>query len=220
MKCYLENGSELVFNNDLFNRVNKGSGGVIYKLYNDKCVKLYYLDTIFKIEKEIFDIMKELDLDNFCKLGNMIYNKDNKLMGYTMNYYESIDCNILFMSGGYILDNFNKLYNSYNILSDNKILANDTRLANCVIGNDITMIDFDFYLKSDLSIDRIKELNISKLMLLFNQMCYKYYSMLYGDVPINIEYKLDDIFCYDGDPVKKLKKVFNYNDRIIDVINK
>ena len=90
---YLDNGRELEFNNDLVNRVSKGSGGVVYRISDDKCIKLYYRDTYFKIEKEIFDLMKELNLNNFCKLGNMVYSDESrsKFVGYTMDYYDIIN---------------------------------------------------------------------------------------------------------------------------------
>ncbi len=218
---YLDNGREFEFNNDLVNRVSKSSGGVVYRISDDKCIKLYYRDTYFRIEKEIFDLMKELNLSNFCKLGNMVYSNESrsKFIGYTMNYYDTIKDNILLMSSDYIIDNFNRLYDSFVKLSNNHVVCNDTRFGNCIIGNNITIIDFDFYSFSDLTIPNIKEINISRLMLLFNKICYHYYELLYGVVSDDIEYRIDDIFCYCNEPVKRLSKIFN-NKRVIDVIKK
>lgn len=218
MKYFLEDNTEIIINNDILNRINRGSGGAIYRLNDIECVKLYYLDTPFKIEKEIFDTMKELDLDNFCKLYNMVFNNKKELVGYTMKYYDTIKDNILLMEKDYLLDNFNTLYNSLIKLSNNRIVANDLWIKNCLIGENITIIDFDYYLKSDLSIEEIKEINISKLLLLFNKIVCYYYELLYGEVPDNISYMLDDIFSYSSNPKKRLNKIFS--KKIIDTIKK
>ena len=219
MKYYSEDNTEIIINNDILNRINRGSGGAIYRLNDIECVKLYYLDTPFKIEKEIFDTMKELDLDNFCKLYNMVFNNKKELVGYTMKYYDTINENILLMGKDYLLDNFNSLYNSFIKLSDNRILANDLWIKNCLIGKNITVIDFDYYLKSDLSIEEIKEIDISRLLLLFNKIICYYYELLYGEVPDNISYILDDIFSYSTNPPKRLNKIFSKR-KIIDTIKK
>ena len=56
MKYYLEDGSEFTYNGDLTNRVGKGKEGAIYYLNANECVKMYYIDSMLKIEKEIFEI--------------------------------------------------------------------------------------------------------------------------------------------------------------------
>ena len=220
MKYYLEDGSEFTYNGDLTNRVGKGKEGAIYYLNANECVKMYYIDSMLKIEKEIFDLLKSLNLDNFCKLGNMIYNENGELSGYTMNYYNTITKNVLFMPKEYFLDNFNALYNSFKTLSDNRIIANDIWLKNCLIGSNITMIDFDRYIKSSLSIKEIREINIARLMELFKKIYLYYVSSVMGKVPAHIWNMTDDIFSYSNNPVKRLSKVFEGYKKPIDLITK
>lgn len=219
MIYYLENGNDIKINDDLINRINRGSSSSVYRMNNDECVKLYYLDAAFKIEHDIFDIMKSLDLVNFCKLHDLIFDKNRNLTGYTMKYYDKINENILLIEKDYILDNFNSLYNSFIKLSTNRIVANDLWFKNCVIGNDITIIDFDYYDFSNLSIDEIKEINTSKLLLLFNKIFNYYLGLLNDEVSLHTSDLLDDIFSYSTNPAKRLNKVFEGYKRPIDLVN-
>lgn len=220
MNYILDNGNNFCYNSMLENRINKGSTGAIYSIDDTKCVKLYFKDALFKIEEDMFYLMKELDLKNFCKLGNILY-IDKELYGYTMNYYEKSKENILFKNIDYILDNFNTLYNSFITLSNNGIIANDARLRNAVIGeNTITIIDFDFYLKSNKDLDLVKENNISKLLLIFNKLFYYSLKDIYEEVSIDTEIKLDNIFSYTNNTPKKLNRILtNYNKPIDLFIN-
>ena len=150
----------------------------------------------------------------------MIYNENGELSGYTMNYYNTITKNVLFMPKEYFLDNFNALYNSFKTLSDNRIIANDIWLKNCLIGSNITMIDFDRYIKSSLSIEEIREINIARLMELFKKIYLYYVSSVMGKVPAHIWSMTDDIFSYSNNPVKRLSKVFEGYKKPIDLITK
>lgn len=215
MNYILDNGNIFSYDSKIENKINKGSSASVYKLDDNKCIKLYFKDTYFKIEEGIFYLMKELDLKNFCKLDNMLY-INNNLCGYTMNYYEYTKENILFKYTDYILDNFNILYNSFITLSNNNIIANDTRIGNTVVGdNNITIIDYDFYLKSNKNLELIKENNISKLLLIFNKLFYYSLKDIYNNISIDTEILLDDIFSYDTD-IKKLTRTLNSYKKPID----
>ena len=95
MIYYSKNLEELDFspNEQPFNH---GTQGKIYKINDDKCIKLYYEDSP-KIDQEIFTILKDLELPGVYKLYELLYSERNlkELAGYTMKYYRKEINNIL-----------------------------------------------------------------------------------------------------------------------------
>ena len=115
--------------------ISYGIQGVVYHFKNDECIKLYYNDCESRISKDMFLLYKELNLDNYCKLYDLLFNDKNIIIGYIMKYYQSSKENILFMPTEYTIDNVFRLYNSLTILANNGVLARDLHCGNAIVGD-------------------------------------------------------------------------------------
>ncbi len=181
---------------------NCGEYGYIYKLGIDKCLKLFSDE--FYFNDQVLKIIKNLNLDNFYKIYDLLYDKDNHFCGYTMKYYEEKDIDITKMPIGYTLDNLYRLRNSFIKLSENNILANDCCKENVIMDDkDITIIDTDlYYLTEDTN-----NINYNLLINLFKRI-YHDSLKLYGYDNYDIDYFLNNLF--DKDISTTEKKLIRY----------
>ena len=105
MKYYNKEGKEVEYS--LEEKINKvGNYGNIYKVAEDNGICLKELKeteirplTIFDdaptvISENIFKYFKNFNNPNFCKLYELLYDKNNKVAAYTMQYYKSTIDNI------------------------------------------------------------------------------------------------------------------------------
>ena len=218
---YLRNGQEINYNDN--NIIGKGTCGKIYLLDNEKCLKVYDEDCIKKMEKDIFNLLRIYKLDNYYTLYDLVYNNLKNNIGYICKYYKTSETNLLLMPMEYILYNYDRIYESLMILTNNGILAKDLYYGNAIIGdNEITVIDADSYIYDNCSYELLKNKNISYLSYLFKGL----YQEEAAKLGINIEMdklkynKLFETF-YTGDltPKSLSKKLCSYN-RGIDLIER
>ena len=203
------------------NYIGSGIQGTVYKLDDDKCIKIYGEDTR-KYDREVFELFKLLSLEGYCKLYDLLYNDkyQSEILGYTMKYYQKEVDNILLMPTEYTLDSFNTLYNSIKKLADNRVMARDTIPANAILGKDnITLIDFDACNFSTLDKDVLLEVNTNNILYLFRRL----YEEGLKSMGKNIEDKnlaeyLDAIFAYNREPVKALKRRMSYSRTPMDLL--
>lgn len=176
MKYYNKEGKEVEYS--LEEKINKvGNYGNIYKVAEDNDICLKELKetemrplTIFDdvptvISEDIFKYFKNFNNPNFCKLYELLYDKDNKVAAYTMQYYKSTIDNILLMPTTYLLDNFNDIYTSMEKLARDLVLVVDLHNKNMVLtDNKIVLLDFDKYrIEKNKSYEVLFELNMSAL---------------------------------------------------------
>ena len=69
------------------NYIGSGIQATVYKLDDDKCIKIYGEDTR-KYDREVFELFKALSLEGYCKLYDLLYNDkyQSKILGFTMKY--------------------------------------------------------------------------------------------------------------------------------------
>ena len=139
---YDKDGKMLVFNFD--HRTNRGSCGNIYKINNEVCLKRFSKDAYYN--EDAFEIIINMDLKNFYKVYEMLYDREQEFAGYIMKYYQPENIDILTMPISWTLDNFYSLYDSIDRLIKKNILVEDLHDGNVIVNKDgITVIDIDMY---------------------------------------------------------------------------
>ena len=181
-----------------------GSYGYIYKLDNNQCLKLF--NDNFYFQSNILKIIKDLKLDNFYQIYDLLFDEENQFCGYTMKYYQSKDIDILTMPTEYTLDNLYRLYNSVKKLSEKKVTLFDCYYENTIIDEkNITIIDTDlFYIDDDISKSDMHFYNNTQLLQLFKDLYQK----------AGIDHK--DLYLDDN----LLNYIFNHNKNINEVEKK
>ena len=179
------------------NYINAGEYGNIYKLDRNRCLKLF--SDKFFFNDEVLKIIKKLKPENFYKIYDLLYDKDNHFCGYTMKYYQNKDVDITKMPTSYLLDNLYKLRNAFKLLSDNNILANDCCKENIIMDDkNITIIDADFFYLTDDN----NNINYRILLNLFRELCHESLKMYDYD-----NYDIDNATEYLFDNHKDIKEV-------------
>ncbi len=201
MIFYTKNGKKINIKELELLKDNRGTQGIVYKYGKDSCLKVYHESYFSKIEEGIFDIIKSLDLKNFYKLYDLLFDEQmEKILAYTMKYYESTNENILFLPVDYTMDNFNNIYKSISILAENRILVEDLFYKNVILGqNEITIIDIDSYRFEDRnSIELIKDINSENIVYMMKTIYKEELYKLGINLRENQYYqkKLDNLFSY------------------------
>jgi len=225
MICYKENGSEVEYILSKENMINNGTQGCIYRYNADKCIKIYN-DNAMKYDNrfnpEIFNIFRNLSLPGIYKLYELLYSDPslNNVIGYMMKYYEKSSENILYMPINYTVNNLNMLIKSIEILTNEGLLLKDLYYSNVVVGESrIILIDRDTSIKSNMDRDELLELNIHNLLYAFKGLWIDGFRKIGIDVSDNIllNDKIDSLFNYSKNPVKKLSLMTVGAQRPIDL---
>lgn len=203
------------------------------------CAKIYNSSTKYcsRINKDIFDFLKDIDFSCFIKLYDIYtgYNDKEKLFNlnqflklkvdaYTANYYEKIDVDPIIYSKDYLLESFYEIEKLFEFLSKNKILTSDIKRANAIFTKDgIVLIDPDlFKFSSDNDNQIIVENKIKLIFLLESLIAFsvvdinekaKLYRWFYDN------YKSSDI-CADKSVTDHIADTLKYVKRPIDVVRK
>ncbi|MBR1416246.1 MAG: hypothetical protein IJ572_00310 [Bacilli bacterium] len=117
------------------------------KKKNNIVYKKYFVDTpiSMKVDKELFDILKEINHKNFLSLLKIRIINDY-VVGYTYKYVKSDDIKITEKDTSYTLDNLRDLEKLVDIFNQSKILMCDTHAFNMITQKDnIVIIDPDSY---------------------------------------------------------------------------
>lgn len=166
MNYYTTSGKIVTYNKDYSKYVSNGLQGEVYYFDKNKCIKLYNDCCDVKISTETFELFKYLNLDNYYKIYDLLFDEQNNVMGYIMKCYQYSEENILLMSTEYTLKNVFNIYNSLEILAKNRVLARDLCSNNVIVGDsEITIIDID-YCKKNLMMqyEKVFKKNISNLI--------------------------------------------------------
>lgn len=201
--------------------IGSGLQGAVYAFDRDKCIKIYKED-VFKYSKEIFMLLKELSLEGYCQLYDLLYSAidQQEIVAYTMKKYISEVDNILNMPTEYTLHSFNTLYNSIKTLAENSIIVRDTIAPNAILTKEgIILIDMDSYRKSTLPKGQILEVNINNILYLFRRLFEEGLKKMDIDIQDDeLTNYLDAIFAYSKEPVKALKRRMDYSKTPMDIL--
>lgn len=209
---YNQDGKKVCYSCDKL--IGKGAQGKIYKIDNDKCLKHYYTgSSCFRYDVDIFNKIMELDLDNFYKIYELLFEVNGLFKGYVMKYYEKNKIDILTMPVDYTIDNFLKLYDSVKKLSDASILVNDLGIGNVILNDKyITVIDVDLYsFKYSILNSEIFDVNSYILYKLFISLYWNSYCKHH----LSLEYEYDrdmikNLFMFDEDKESVCRKLSRY----------
>ena len=222
MIFYTENNDVLRYKTN--NKIGGETCGLVYKVSDDECFKKFRSKNM-RIDKEMLLLVQRLGLENFCKIKRLLYNKNNILIGYLMEYYKKENIDILTMPIDYTIDNLCKLYNSVIKLSQNNIFINDMHTGNIIMNyNKIIIIDYDLYVMDGYFTGPLLEYkNIYSLIYLFKTI-YKEALMEFHE-EYNFEYnrnKIDNMFgMWTPDELDKTcKKLIKYRYPIDYIKNK
>lgn len=152
-------------------RINDGMFGNVYSLPNNKCLKLYKLDD-FDFKPDVINEVKNLNLNNYYKINDLLFDKKGVFKGYTMDYYKDDNIDILDMPMEYTIENLRSIYKSLMTLADNNIWAQDLHSGNVILSkNDMTVIDVDSYVKTFSNYGmRVRDRNIDALYFVFRDI--------------------------------------------------
>ena len=213
MKYYNNNGKEVNFTTtSMIN--NTGCFGNIYKVAEDDNVCLKEIKdvdlstlTIFDsiptvISEDIFNYFRDFNDPNFCKLYNLLYNKDNKVVAYTMKYYKSAIDNILSMPVDYLVENFSAIYDAMDRLAKDLVLVVDLHNRNMILTSDnIVVVDFDKYRREESKpYDVILGINTSALYYAFSKMLNDALSKIGIKTTDNV-LLVSELFSFGTDPL-------------------
>ena len=172
MFLYNESGKKFEIDDSRENMINHGCCGEIYKYKND-CIKLYYGSSLSdgKINKKVFEKLKEIDSDYFVKLKDLLYPEGlQEFSAYTMKYYIAEELNILDLDTEYTLHVFHEYLKLFNEFSEKKIIAEDVKRNNTIYdGKNLILIDPDLFYFSN-NVEYCKISNYNRLLQLFRSI--------------------------------------------------
>lgn len=228
MKYYNKGGKEINFTTT--SKINDtGCYGNIYRIEEDDNICLKELkdvepkkpltifdDTPTVISEDIFNYFKDFNDPNFCKLYDLLYDKDKKVVAYTMKYYKSAIDNILSMPVEYLVDNFNAIYDAMDRLARDLVLVVDLHNRNMILTSDnIVVVDFDKYRREESkSYDVILDINTNALYYAFSKMLNAALCG-FGLASANNKLMVSDLFSYGTDPLvlkRRLRGCKNVRD--------
>lgn len=215
--------------------MTNGGCASIYR-NNDIVFKQYYNNTSYsmRLNSDMFDLLKQIDnphfiklIDIYSKMGyaillkNKIIYSNFKVDAYTSEYYIDNTINILYENKDYILENFYELEKLFKIFSDNKIIADDVRRNNVIIGRkNIVVIDPDLFYITNIFEYQIELKNKSKLLKLFRSIMVDAVSNfpLYGKYIKYIDEELCNIEIKENtDVTYEISKKLNYVKKPIEL---
>ena len=222
MKYYNKDGKVVSFTTT--SKINDtGCYGNIYRVEEDDNICLKELkdvepkkpltifdDTPTVISEDIFNYFKDFNDPNFCKLYDLLYNKDNKVVAYTMKYYKSAIDNILSMPVEYLVDNFNAIYDAMDRLAKDLVLVVDLHNRNMILTSDnIVLVDFDKYRREDNKLsDGGKGKSYDVMLGINTSALYYAFSKMFNDALSKIGMKTADnvllvseLFSFGTDPL-------------------
>lgn len=197
MKFYNQDKKIKLFNFKEMSCINYGNTANIYKIDNNIFKKYYlYTNSNFRIDLEIFKILKQINSNNMIKIYELLYDDINLLetSGYLAKYYENKRINIFDKDLDYVLDNINYIEKLFDELSKNIIMVHDVKYKNTILTDEnIILIDPDAYKKVVYSYESLKVINQKELISLLKNIylcclskkedCKKIYDLF--DIEVN-----------------------------------
>ena len=212
---YNENNEMKKYNIDHF--CSEGECGYVYRIDDDKCLKLF--SEFYMFELDVMKGIRELQLDSFYKIYDLLFDGHKRFNGYTMEYYKPENINILTMPTYYTLDNLFRIYRDFKRLSKAMIYAYDCDSHNVIMDSkNITVIDADiYYFRKDDDKNIIFKDNYAILLNLFKSL-YREQIRLLGFSCKDIEDLLDYLFDEHKQLNNVEKKLIKYKYPI-DYVN-
>lgn len=237
MIFYTKDGRKINYEPKEEELIHSGKQGSVFHLPNEsdnkKCIKIYFETdekpkTIFDDSNTIFNwdmfsfFKDDFRNPNFCQLYDLLFDENlEKVLGFIMEYYDSIKENILFLPTSYTLDSFNALFKSFLELSDERVIVTDIHDGNVILTSDgIKVIDYDKYRKDlEKEVYKIFLINNDKLLYAFGEIYYSAFKDAGFDLKQNpiIEEKTKYLFSPNTSPLVLKRKMETF-EKPIDMI--
>jgi len=203
----------------LFDTKNKdvykeGTSGKIY-LDGNYCHKIFNNPKEFT--EKPFIILRELDLPNFYKILDYLYNDRVKFIGYTSNFIKEDDINIL-EDRDYLVRGFNNIFNGIKAFSKENIEVVDLHPLNILMSKkDMFVTDIDYFKRVNNDPTNI---NIFRYKQLIKNLVYEYLKK-YDVKDIMGAYQLIlDLIDINSPNLKHFNKIMRKVNKPIDYFNK
>ena len=197
-----------------------GKSALIYDLLDGTCYKKFYnydyVDT--RDQLEVLTRISNLELHNFCKILEIIYDGE-RVLGYIMVKYDDLkDKSILSSHKDFLITNYDGLVHDIQLLSDNLIIVEDLKEHNVILTEDkIVVHDYDLYRIAGTK-ERNIVINKARLNCLINDLLYDDKHIHYEGVDSSIfsdnMYELINARS-DGNTIREVLKDY---DRPIDYL--
>ena len=164
-------------------QIGKGKSAIIYDLLDGTCYKRFYNYQYVEIrdQLEVLKRISNLELHNFCKIIDIIYD-GNRVLGYTMVKYNDLDISILNSDCNYLITNYDNLLKDIDLLGDNYIIVEDFKEHNVMLTEDKIIIhDYDLYRIAGTP-DMNKIINSARLLCLLSNLFYDDKHIHYDDM--------------------------------------
>ena len=202
IRLYDECARKVTFDNPKY--LSSGECGSVFKLTNDKCLK--YITDNYAYDVHAFQDIMELNLINFCKIYQLLFNENGLFSGYIMKYYQNEINNLLTKETEYTIENLKQIIISIKALTNKGILIRDLNSNNVILRNDmITIIDFDMYKHVHLDYNTLTKYNYDFIIYLFR--------CLYLD-------NLKNNYEYSNQESKKINELFNSKNTFDEISKK
>ena len=164
----------------------------------DIIIKKYYdlVGNKARIKKDIFETLRSIDHPCFIHLIDMECDSE-KVLSYRYYYVLNTVRDIVYKSSDYTINNIRKLESLINILSDLRIIIDDTNPGNILFQEDnAVLIDPDYYyFDRNLSFSDAKSINNKKLVeyffRTFNKSRYVNHQKVRKLFDFNVDYGTD-----------------------------
>lgn len=149
---------------------DSGMFGSVYKLPDDKCLKV--LNKGKELTPEILKLIRDLNLKNYYRIYEVLYSKTGKVRAYPMKFYEAADIDILVAPVSYTLTSLCGLYESITTLAEHMVMVSDLHTRNVILtSTGVIAVDTDdYYYSNSKSKEQIRMKNIMALKYLFEQL--------------------------------------------------
>jgi hypothetical protein len=178
MGFYNRSGKKLDLDVDNMEKIITGYCSIVY--HDDESIfKKYYhnISKDLRLSVEAFDFFKNINNPHFIELYdvycshefyetlNYIFRKELfKVDGYTAKYYSDDSVNVLLEHKDYLLDNLREIEDLINYFTDNKVLVEDLKRDNTILGKDgIVLIDPDMF-RMNAKLSEIMDIDLYSLM--------------------------------------------------------
>lgn len=198
--------------------INKGSSSVVYSIPGNSCYKrIYNKNFVSEDQNKVLETIKNLQLYNFCKIRDIYYDNEGKVLGYSMPKYGNIDITIVSLPKDYLLDSYRNIYNDIMKLSEKFIYIKDLEAQNVFYTESgIIIHDYDLYTIGN-SVDYALIHNKAKLNSLFNELLSYELTFKYNMNPKIVTEKVNELFNARTD-INTLEETLTKFNRPIDFI--
>lgn len=180
---YDTDGKNIQYQFDITNPVGEGYCGKIYRLGEDKIIKIYNpdCDISARLAYSVSKITNEFNNPHVPLIDKVLYKEkpiypiddDTPIEAYIRDFIKDENICLLLKNKEYVLENIKSICNLFDICSKHHILIDDLKRENIVFGKDkIIFIDPDTWFYCDYEEEELIKINRTKLLALIKTLFF------------------------------------------------